>query len=166
MRFWKAWFRRDFDLRHILGLLLGLALVAAAGIPAWFNRPDVTLTSAAQLLVTDLRCAQSLAVVRSLPTVVLLDRGGYEVVDSGGAVLENPRTGQPFVRRWDRDAVFRGVELSEILLKGGGNKISFDRNGYVQPGGDLWLSFRGDSRRIWIESPRGLLSVVDTEQRP
>lgn len=163
MQFRKAWFRRDFDLRHLLGLLLGLALLAVAALPAWFNRPDVTLASAADLLVIDLRCAQNLAVVRSSPTFVVLDPGGYEVRDAGGAVLENPRTGQPFVRRWNRDAVFRGVELSRLALADGGNQLSFDRNGYVQPGGDVWLSFRGERRRIWIEAPRGLLSVVDTE---
>ncbi|MBI1382619.1 MAG: hypothetical protein GC161_16200 [Planctomycetaceae bacterium] len=159
----KAWFRRDFDLRHLIGLLLGLALLAAAGLPAWFNRPDVTLANAADLLVIDLRCAQNLAVVRSSPTFVVLDPGGYEVVDADGAVLDNPRTEQPFVRRWDRDAVFRGVELSKLALADGGNRISFDRNGYVQPGGDVWLSFRGERRRVWIEAPRGLLSVVETE---
>ncbi len=156
--------RRGLDLRHILGLLLGLATLAAIALPLWFSQASVTLDGAARLLVQDLRSAQNLAVVTARDTMVSFDRSGYRVTDGAGEGVINPRTGQPFTRHWPRDAVFRGVELVAIELEGGAHSVTFDRTGYVRPGGRVHLGFRGAERTVAIESPRGLLSIPGLDE--
>ena len=91
-----------------------LSIVATLAIPAHFGRADVTLRNAAELLVRDVGIAQRLAVGSGKPVELHLASDGYFVTSTLGEILVHPRTGTPFRRDYDRDAVFRGVRVFRI----------------------------------------------------
>jgi len=114
--------RAGFTIPELLVALVAIAIVAGIAIPMHFARAEVTLENAGVLLARDLRAAQNGAAYhgRSLRVDFDDDGGGYRVLDPRGQVVEHPRTGEPFVRRYDRDRGF-ALESGRLVLVYGGD---------------------------------------------
>lgn len=151
--------RYGFTLLELILALTALAVVATIAIPAWFERGEVTLNNAATLLAEDLETAQGLALGAASPIDFYFESNGYRAVRADGSELTHPRTGQAFVRNYDRDAVFEGVELAEYNV-GGGLPLRFDSRGFVSGGALIRINFEGEARLIRVEAPHGLIRLV------
>jgi len=148
-----------FTLLELILALAAVATVATVAIPAWFERGEITLQNAALRLAEDLEMAQGLALGAPDPVAFHLSPGGYRVVGADGELLTHPRSGQPFVRTYNRDAVFEGVELREINVAGG-QPLIFDSRGFVSGGALIRLGFGDEDRLIRVEAPHGVIRVV------
>lgn len=151
---------RGFTILELLLLLSGLAILAAWAIPAWFDRPDVTLENASTLLAHDLRAAQNRAAYTGTPCSMVFpeDGDGYAVLDERGDLVRNPRTELPFRRRYSFDGVFRGVRIVSVDL-GPDRALDFDANGLVLDGGSITLAFNGELRKVWIDEGSGRMRI-------
>lgn len=149
-----------FGLMHLVLMLAGFTTLASLAIPGWFGRSEVTLNNAARLLARDVRDAQDRAAFqhRHIRMVFEPDGDGYSVVDADGASIEAPVGNGTFVRRYSKDAVFRGVRI-EALDLGAGNMLRFSPYGEVSPGGSVVVTFGGEQRLIEIEPITGDLRV-------
>jgi type II secretion system protein H len=146
--------RCGFTLLELL-LVLGLvALVATLAVPAWFERSEVTLHNAADLLQRDLEVARALAASGSGPLQVRFSSDGYEVTRADGSGLVHPRTGQAFRRSYARDAIFEGVAVRSVRIAGG-PPLSFDAAGYASGRTLVELTFGGDAVVIEVTAPEG-----------
>ncbi|MBK7878880.1 MAG: hypothetical protein IPJ77_24740 [Planctomycetes bacterium] len=78
--------RSGFSLLELLLVLVGITVLAAVSIWAFFARAEVTLENAARLLVEDLHLAQSRALFLRAPVEFRFDADGfgYQVSDSTG----------------------------------------------------------------------------------
>ncbi len=153
----EEWRTKGVDLRHLLVVLVGVAVLTTVGLPAWFGRPGPTLDSAARLLARDLRAAQNLAVVENRTLHVVFAPDGYRVEDPAGPAVIDPRTGGAFRRRWARDAVFRGVEYRGDEL--GPEPLGFDPIGYALRGAAIRLGFDEKERLVEVSPRQGLVTV-------
>ena len=151
--------RHGFTLLELILALTALALVATIAIPAWFERGEITLNNAAMLLAEDLEMAQGMALGAAEPVDFYFESNGYRAVRADGSPLTHPRTGQPFVRNYDRDAVFEGVQLAQHNV-GGGLPLRFDSRGFVSGGALIKVTFDGEARLIRVEAPHGLIRLV------
>ena len=155
----------NFSLLHLLSALLIVAAVAGFTVPAFFARPQVTLTSAAQLLAKDLSSAQGRAVYLHDSVHIEFDADGlgYRVIGPSAKAIESPLTGGLFARRFDRDAVFQGITIAYTTL-GAHRRISFDGEGNVVAGGGVTLGFRGYLQSVQVDPLTGLIGI-STEAR-
>ena len=155
--------RNGFTLLELILALAAVALVATIAIPAWFERGEVTLNNAAFLLSEDLELAQGLALGSATPVDFYFEANGYRVVRADGEPCVHPRTGQEFVRDYDRDAVFQGVELAQTNV-GGGMPLRFDDRGFVSGGALIRVAFESESRVVRVEAPQGTIRLVGLER--
>ena len=153
--------RRAFTLIELIIALAMIAVVATFAVPAWFERGEVTLENAAQLLADDLRDAQNRAAALGKPTTVVfsIDGAGYEAVERDGDVIAHPRTGRPFVRSYPADGVFEGVEVFEVEL-GPARSLTYSADGRAGSGGRIVLSFDGETRTLIVEPGTGRMTLV------
>jgi hypothetical protein len=149
--------RRGISLLEVFLSLLLLGVVFGVWVLGHFGRSEITLDSAGQLLVEDLRAAQSRALVHADATYVLFEGNGYTAVDSLRIPLLHPRTGLDFVRDYARDAVFEGVEV-ELADFEAVHGVLFDARGEVASGGRIVLRFGDDRREVVVDSASGLIS--------
>lgn len=150
-------FNRGISLLEVFLSLILLGVVFGVWVLGHFGRPDVTLESARELLVEDLRAAQSRALVFGDATFVLFEGDRYWAVDSTKSAIPHPRTGFDFERDYARDAVFEGVEveLAEFEAIRG---ILFDSRGEVASGGRVVLRFDDEREEIRVDSESGLIT--------
>ncbi len=155
--------RGGFTLLELLLVLLLISFVAAAVIPAYFSRSDVTLENAAVLLAKDLRAAQNRSAFMGEATVVefLPDGDGYRVLTKEGRPVDNPRNELPFERRYSIDGVFRGVVIREVHLEHG-RRLEYDDRGEPKQAGRIVLTFGNDTRVITVNPPYGHIAVLGT----
>ncbi|MDF1837090.1 MAG: hypothetical protein P1V35_04420 [Planctomycetota bacterium] len=134
-------------------VLVGIATVAAIGIPLWFQQPSITLKSAADLLVNDILSVQEHAIVMRVGSQIEFDAdgGGYQAMDATGMALPAPMGGGPYLRDFDQDAVFEGVKVEEAEF-GGARRLEFSQKGYSVSDGYVVLSFRGETRRVVFDA--------------
>lgn len=149
--------RRGISLLEVFLSLLLLGVVFGVWVLGHFGRSEITLDSAGQLLVEDLRAAQSRALVHADATYVLFEGHGYTAVDSLRIPLLHPRTGLDFVRDYARDAVFEGVEI-ELADFEAVHGVLFDARGEIASGGRVVLRFGEDRREVVVDSESGRIS--------
>ena len=158
--------RAGFSLLHMILLLAGLTTLASLAIPAWFSRSSVTLSNATRLFARDLLDAQDRAAYqhRDIRVVFDPDGGGYAVVGPKGDPIEAPVGEGEFVRRYAKDAVFRGVHIEGVQV-GPDRAVHFGPRGNALQAGSIVLTFRGEERHIEIEPITGDLQVDGTSYR-
>jgi len=146
-------------------VLVGITVLAAVSIWAFFARAEVTLENAARLLVEDLHLAQSRALFLRAPVEFRFDADGfgYQVSDSTGQ--SSGVEALDFLgRRYDVDAVFEGVRVQAI--EGTSSRsVRFDAKGETQE--HLWitLAYRGETRTVEVERGEGIALVVDAVRK-
>lgn len=141
-------------------LLVIISVIASVAIPAWFGQPQVTLDSAARLLAQDLREVQNRAAYhfRELEIRFAENGDGYACFDSDGEPLRAPVGKANYLRKYSHDAVFRGVEVTEVAV-GDDRTVRFDPRGMLESGGHIELSYGGETRVVHIETGTGLLRI-------
>ncbi|MEE2939310.1 MAG: type II secretion system protein [Planctomycetota bacterium] len=149
-----------FTILELLILMVVLGVAASVGIPSYFGRPDVTLTSAAELLARDLREVGGRAAVyrEALQLRFDDDGGGYSAADRSGQLLVSPHGAGPFVRRYDVDAVFRGVTI-EALEPETPRSVTFDATGTASHSIAVTIGYRGETRVVTLAARTGLIAV-------
>jgi Tfp pilus assembly protein FimT len=150
--------RRAFTILELCLTLLVLTLVATFSITAYFSRPEVTLTHATEILVGDLRLAQSRAIELHTTFEFALENGGdgyhYNLI---GVAPTDVAT-----RHYPADAIFEGVFISRVV-PGDLKRILFDENGEPSSDATIVLSFRGEARGVRIDRASGAISVLEID---
>ena len=157
-RTWKppgARGRLGVSLFTILVSLCAVGLLAVLAIPAFFGNPDITLHNACELLLRDVRTAQSRADQLETGAVFHLHRDGWEATTPTGEVLSRRAPEDGIVRVFSENGVFEGVVLERIDF-GGDDRFGFDENGLILEGGSLEVVFRGERLRVEIDPIEGL----------
>jgi prepilin-type N-terminal cleavage/methylation domain-containing protein len=160
-RFVRGRDRGGFTLLELLLTLLIIAGFAAGTVTIYFGRPDVTLENASVLLAHDLRAAQNRAAYLGRETHVHFLPNGYEVKDTAGFVVSNPRTEQPFVRDYAMDGVFQGVTVKDVWV-GPRDEMVYGPNGSLLAGGEVVLAYGEDTRVVRVEAETGAITILGT----
>lgn len=149
-----------FTIVELMIVLAVVAVLSSLTIPAWFGRAEVTLDNAARLLARDLRDVQNRAALYQDTMLVVFDAdgGGYTATSEDGVPLVAPDGGRPYRRRYDRDAVFRGVRVESVDL-GGLDAVEFTPKGTARRGARIVLTYRGAQRVLRMRSFSGLLDI-------
>jgi len=150
--------RAGFTILELAIVLVVLAVLSSFTIPAWFDRPEVTLDNATRLLARDLRDVQNRAALYQETLLVHLDENGYRVTTEDGAPLISPYGDSSYERRFDRDAIFRGVTLDSFDL-GGLDAVEFTRKGTARQGLRVVLRYRGEQRVLRMRSFSGMIEI-------
>ena len=149
----------------ILGVclsLMAIAIVSSFAIPTFFERPSVTLESAADLFAKDIVDLQNQAFL-NFETVELrfLDGGdGYTGHHKDGSLLPAPTGDGTFRREYSFNAVFRGVRMDVIEL-GEGNTLRFDRQGLALTSMRVLFSYEGGTCEVRVEEGSGRVIIED-----
>ena len=149
---------RGISLLEVLVSLLLLGVGFGIWVLSHFGRSDVTLESAGQLLVDDLRSARSHALVMGEPVYLWFDGDTYRAVDAHQEPLFHPRTGLPFVRDYRRDAVFEGVVI-EFVETEAIPGVLFDARGEIASGARIVLRHGDDAREVTADSESGAIAM-------
>lgn len=149
-----------FTFLGLILLLTGVTALSAVGVPWWFGRAEITLEAAAQLLAEDLADIQNRAALRNERLEVRFDvtGAGYKAVTHKGGALRSPLGSGAFERRYDNDAVFRGVQVRRTSFQGS-NAIAFGRMGECLWGAQVELVFKGRVRMISIARGSGEVHI-------
>ena len=149
-----------FTILEFLVVVTLVTLTAAFSIWAYFARPEVTLDNAAQLLVRDLRVAQSRAdLLHSPVSVVFRENGdGYKIVDGLENVARPRDLPERIERLYSRDAVFEGVSILPLGLAARG-RILYPGDGSPPEAGRITLSYGRATRLVGIETETGRVHV-------
>lgn len=155
--------RSGFTILELLILMVVLGIAASVGIPSYFGRPDVTLKSAAKLLANDLREVGGRAAVYREALWLRFDDdgGGYSATDRNGQLLISPYGAGPFVRRYDADAVFRGVTI-ESLEPETPRSVTFDATGTASSSIAVTIGYKGEARVVTLAARSGLVTIDES----
>ena len=154
--------RSGFRLPGVLSILLGIAFASSVLIPMWFGRPAVTLNNAVDLLAKDLEELRRRA--SYLYADVRLnfeeDGNGYTLTDSFGTVLSAPVGPGPYQRRYDMDAVFRGVRIVNVDIEGKGeHSLQVDARGAFTNSATIELDYKGQKQTLFVDSSNGMIQI-------
>ena len=143
--------RSTVSLLHLILVLSTISILSCAAILRWFGRPDITLDSAVSLLADDLRYVQAKAVLENtnLQVVFFEDGGGYEVLNAKGQSIPGPIGSHSYLRRYDADAVFAGVEIGTLDLDGE-RRILYTPSGSVPSQGTIFVLFESEQRSLTL----------------
>ena len=147
-----------FSLVALCVSLALIALVATLAIPAFFERSEITLENAAELLASDIRSAQNRAAFLNRDVHVhFMDGGqGYWVDD---AMNEDSKLILPVTRRnYSENAVFQGVLVENVALNKG-QLLSFGSRGVSSTGARITISFGEDTRVVTVKPINGRLAI-------
>jgi prepilin-type N-terminal cleavage/methylation domain-containing protein len=150
-----------FTIVELLVALALISLVAALAVPAFFERSEVTLDNACEILVKDLRLAQNRAAFRRTEVRVefLPDGDGYRILDPGEEPIPHPYVFGEFGRRYSADAVFEGVRLIEVEC-GEDGAIVWTPEGTCDEAATIVIAFGNDSRVVALGPGRGEVHVL------
>jgi type II secretory pathway pseudopilin PulG len=148
--------RGGFTIIEFLVVLILVTLTASVSIWAYFARPEITLDNAVQLLVRDMRIAQSrAAILHSTVSVVFREDGdGYRVIDGTDGLVNSTYRPERIDRRFSRDAVFEGVTILPIGLAARG-QVLFDGERSDPRSGRITLAYGRATRIVEIEEESG-----------
>lgn len=158
--------RRAFTIFELIVALAMISIVASLAVPAFFERSEVTLDNACRILAKDLRLAQARAAFDRMTVRVEFfpDGDGYQIVDGGGIMLPHPYDNGGFDRRYAFNAVFEGVQITQV---GSGDElaIEYQPGGLTQDGGHVILNFMEDARIVVVEPGKGEVIVLGGNRR-
>lgn len=152
--------RAGISLLVILFWLCAVAVVSLLAIPRFFNRPDVTLWHAVELLARDLRSTQNRAAFRKSEARFEFTSNGWRALDPDG----NPFyavPGEPPIER-AFGGIFEGVEITRIDF-GDDDALVFDELGHAGEAGEVEVSFRGEHHTLRIEAVSGLATILGSD---
>lgn len=149
-----------FTILELLILMVVIGVAASVGIPSYFGRPEVTLESAADLLANDLRELGGRAAVYREELSLRFDEdgAGYSATDWSGQLLVSPYGAGPYVRRYDSDAVFRGVTI-EALEPEAPRSVTFDATGTASHSIAVTVGYGGETRVVSLAARTGLVTI-------
>lgn len=161
--------KRPLGLRlpGVLALLVGIAALSTIAIPMWFGQAKVTLTNAADLLVRDLEELRQRATYLFADVRIDFEENGdgYTLKDSFGTELSAPVGPGPYLRRYARDAVFRGVSITRLEIGSGEDRIlRVDSRGAFLDSATIELAFEDERITVLVDAPNGIIQV-DGETR-
>ncbi len=149
--------RRGISLLAILLWLAAVAVLSLLAIPHFFNRPNVTLWHAVELLARDLRSAQSCAAYYKVPAAFRLDADGWEATGTDGRPLGASSREAGIERALS--GIFEGVQIVRIDF-GPDNALVFDTAGRAGEAGEVDLSFKGQTYTLRIEEDTGFVTIL------
>ncbi len=137
--------RSSVSILHLVLVLMTVSILACAAILRWFDQAEVTLNRAVDMLGRDLHYVQCRALLenRELHVIFFEDGNGYEVLHANGQPVVSPMGAESFQRRYNADAVFAGVEVQSLDLKGS-HRLICTPNGFTPDTGSISLSFDGE----------------------
>jgi prepilin-type N-terminal cleavage/methylation domain-containing protein len=155
--------RRAFTLPELVLSLALIAFVAAFAISSFFSQSEITLHNALQLLADDMHEMQARATSLQIPVEIVFDPqgDGYHAQDCGSADPARARVFPLVTRRYSRDAVFEGVRIRRLQLKGA-DRIRFDAAGRSLTEGVIVVGYRDDARVLELHSERGFVCLPDS----
>lgn len=158
--------RAGFTILQVAIFLISLTILACLAVPGWFSRDDVMLDNAAVLLAEDLREVQNRAAFQRRPLrfIFLDDGSGYEVRDAADRLEPAVIGDRPFQRIYDRDAIFRGIRISNLVASDG-RELLYGPRGIPLGAASIELSYDGDTRVLQVSSDNGLIEIVGLERR-
>jgi hypothetical protein len=152
--------RRHLSLGVLMLSLASLTVFSLIAIPAFYARPAVTLDNAAILLASDVRYAQNEAAILQVDTCLVFreDGDGYALLTRTGRPLPNPVGGGDLVRKYSRDAIFEGVQLTSIegLEE---NRLYFGANGFCLGRADIELHYEEEVRVLHVAKNSGMIEI-------
>lgn len=155
--------KRPLGLRlpGVLALLVGIAALSTIAIPLWFGQAKVTLTNAADLLVRDLEELRQRATYLFADVRVDFeeDGDGYTLKDAFGTELSAPVGPGPYLRRYGRDAVFRGVSISRVEISSGERTLRVDSRGTFLDSATIELAFEDERVTVVVNAQEGVIQV-------
>jgi prepilin-type N-terminal cleavage/methylation domain-containing protein len=154
---------RGFTLLELVVSMALIAFVAAFAISSFFSLSDTTLHNAVKLLASDIHEMQARATSLQIPVDLVFDPSGdgYHAEDRG---TPDPRRSRLFPlasRRYSSDAVFEGVRIRRLGLKGA-DRISFDPTGRSLTSGTIVVGYHSDARVLELRPDRGLTHLPDS----
>lgn len=152
--------RPRFTLLGLLLVLTAITAVSTIGVPWWFGRAEVTLQAAAELLVEDLQDLQNRAALRGtrLELRFAEDGTGYVATTASGTPLKSHLNDGPFQRDYPRDAVFRGVAVTNLTLAKG-KAIAYSRSGECLTPARVELGFQGERVHVTLLEGAGVTTI-------
>src|SRR5689334_15755120 len=154
---------RGFTLLELVLTLALTAFLASFAISSFFARSEMTLHNAVKLLGDDLHEMQARATSLQIPVEIVFEPGGdgYHAEDCGPADARRSRIFPLVSRRYSRDAVFEGVRIRRVELKGA-DRIRFDAGGRSLADGTIVVGYRDDARVLQVRSERGMVFLPDS----
>jgi prepilin-type N-terminal cleavage/methylation domain-containing protein len=155
--------RHGFTLLELVLCLGVIAFVASFAISAFFQQSDMTLHNALRLLADDIHEMQARSTSLEVPVDIVFDPAGdgYHAEDRGTPDPLRERLFPLVSRRYSRDAVFEGVRIRLVELKGA-DRISFDATGHSLATGSIVIGYRTEARVLELRSDRGFTYLPDS----
>ena len=142
----------------VLLSLLAVGLVAVIAIPAYFNRPEVTLDNACKVFARDLRSLQNRAALDKVGVRLVFGRDGWRALDTSGDPIAGIGESEVVDRHFSRDGVFEGVTVERVDA-GPDNAVGIDARGLIDDPAEFELAFRGERRLVRIYRGSGEVTV-------
>ncbi len=155
--------QRGFTLLELVATLALIAVVASFAISSFFSQSDMTLHNAVRLLADDIHEMQARATSLQVPVEIVFDPSGdgYHAEDRGAPDPHRARLFPLVSRRYSSDAVFEGVRIRMLELKGA-DRISIDPTGHSPTIGSIVISYRNDARVLELRPDRGFTYLPDS----
>jgi len=154
---------RGFTLLELVVAMALIAFVASFAISSFFSLSDMTLQNALKLLADDIHEMQARATSLQIPVDLVFEPSGdgYHAEDRG---VPDPRRARLFPlasRRYSSDAVFEGVRIRRLDLKGA-DRVSFDPTGQALTSGTIVVGYHNDARVLELRPDRGFTHLPDS----
>jgi len=155
--------RTGFTLLELVLSLALIAIVASFSISAFFAQSDMTLHNALRLLAEDIHEMQARSTSLGVPVDIVFDPAGdgYHAEDRGTPDPARARLFPLVSRRYSSDAVFEGVSIRLVELKGS-DRISFDASGRSLAAGSIVVGYHSEARVLDLRTDRGFTYLPDS----
>jgi prepilin-type N-terminal cleavage/methylation domain-containing protein len=152
-----------FTLLELVLSLAVIAFVASFAISAFFAQSDMTLHNALRLLSDDIHEMQARSTSLQIPVEIVFDASGdgYHAEDRGTPDPVRARLFPLVSRRYSSDAVFEGVRIRLVELKGS-DRIAFDASGRSLASGSIVVGYHTEARVLELKTDRGFTYLPDS----
>ncbi len=132
---------------ELIMVMVILAILAAVAIPAFVSSPDINNRAAAEILVSDIRWAQSLAIRQNSTNITFTTSAtGYVVIDGSGTPVKQVAFGTGDYRS------LSGITLTTTTF-------TFDRCGTPSAGQDIGVTAGGETVHVIVAAQTGRAGV-------